>query len=293
MVYLRIINFTGYNTRIMRILNLLLAALLCSLTYAQDLQVMSYNIKYDNTSDSVNNWENRKTFLTSQLNYYDADIIGTQEGLHHQLEDIKAALDRYDYVGIGRDKGNTEGEYSAIFYNTQQVEVLKQGTFWLSPTSDKPSKGWDAALNRICTYALFKDKDTEHSFWVFNTHFDHKGETARLESSKLILQKINEVNTDNKAVVLTGDFNLTDQQEGIRIITSQMVDTHKAAGDNAFGPKGTFNGFHFEKPVTDKIDYVFISEGGFKVLKSGILSDSQDCKYPSDHFPVLVDLDFK
>lgn len=276
----------------MRILNLLLAAFLCSATYAQDLQVMSYNIKYDNTSDSVNNWENRKAFLISQLNYYNADIIGTQEGLHHQLEDIKASLDRYDYVGIGRDKGNTQGEFSAIFYNTQEMEMLKQGTFWLSPTPDAPSKGWDAALNRICTYALFKDKDTDQRFWVFNTHFDHIGEVARLESSKLILQKIKEVNTDNKAVILTGDFNLTDQEKGIQIITDQMIDTHKAAGENAFGPKGTFNGFHFEKPVTDKIDYVFISEGDFKILKSGILSDSQDCKYPSDHFPVLVDLDF-
>lgn len=276
----------------MRILNLLLAAFLCSATYAQDLQVMSYNIKYDNTSDLVNNWENRKAFLISQLNYYDADIIGTQEGLHHQLEDIKASLDRYDYVGIGRDKGNTQGEYSAIFYNTQEVEMLKQGTFWLSPTPDEPSKGWDAALNRICTYALFKDKDTDLRFWVFNTHFDHIGEVARLESSKLILQKIKEVNTDNKAVILTGDFNLTDQEKGIQIITDQMIDTHMAAGENAFGPKGTFNGFHFEKPVTDKIDYVFISEGDFKILKSGILSDSQDCKYPSDHLPVLVDLDF-
>src|SRR5690606_27318016 len=114
-----------------------------------------------------------------------------------------------------------------------------------------------------------------------------------LESSKLILQKINEVNTDNKAVVLTGDCNLTEQPESIRIITSQMVDTHKAAADNAFAPKGTFNGLHYEKPVTNKIYYVFIPEVVFKVLKSGILSDSQDCKYPSDHFPVLVDLDFK
>lgn len=277
----------------MRILSLILTVLLCGVINAQDLQVMSYNIKYDNPSDTANNWENRQEFLISQLNYFDADVIGTQEGLHHQLEDIKSALDRYDYVGIGRDKGNTEGEYSAIFYNTEVLEVLDQGTFWLSPTPDKPSKGWDAALNRICTYALFKDKESGKSFWMFNTHFDHVGDIARLESSKLILEKIKEVNTDNKAVVLTGDFNLTDQEEGIQIITDQMTDTHIAAGENAFGPKGTFNGFHFEKPVKDKIDYVFISEDGFKVLRSGILSDSQNCKYPSDHFPVLVDLNFK
>src|SRR5690606_34434682 len=133
LVYLSRINFTSYNTNIMRILSLILTVLLCGVINAQDLQVMSYNIKYDNPSDTANNWENRQEFLISQLNYFDADVIGTQEGLHHQLEDIKSALDRYDYVGIGRDKGNTEGEYSAIFYNTEVLEVLDQGTFWLSP----------------------------------------------------------------------------------------------------------------------------------------------------------------
>jgi len=277
----------------MKVFNFILMALICGIISAQDLQVMSYNIKYDNPSDTENNWENRKAFLTSQLNYYNADVIGTQEGLHHQLEDIKSTLKRYDYIGIGRDNGDTKGEYSAIFYNKEQLKVLKEGTFWLSPTPDKPSKGWDAALNRICTYALFEDKDSGETFWVFNTHFDHIGDIARLESSKLILQKIKQVNTENKAVILTGDFNLTDQEKGIQEITHHMLDTHVQAGDNAFGPQGSFNGFHFEKPVTEKIDYVFISKDGFKVLRSGILSDSQNCKYPSDHFPVLVDLDFE
>lgn len=276
----------------MKIINFLFLVLICGFVNAQDLKVMSYNIKYDNPSDTANNWENRKEFLISQLHYYAADVFGTQEGLHNQLEDIKSALPRYDYVGVGRDNGNTEGEYSAIFYDTEQVELLEDGTFWLSPTPDKPSKGWDAALNRICTYALFKDKDSNEIFWVFNTHFDHKGDLARLESSKLILHKIKEINTENRGVVLTGDFNLTDDQQGIKVITKHMTDTHLKAGKNAFGPTGTFNGFHFEKPVTKRIDYVFVSKGGFKVLKSGILSDSKNCKYPSDHFPVLVDLDF-
>lgn len=276
----------------MKTLNIILLVFACGLINAQDLKVMSYNIKYDNTSDTVNNWNNRKAFLISQLNYYNADVIGTQEGLHHQLEDIKSALDRYDYVGLGRDNGDTKGEYSAIFYNKENVKVLKNGTFWLSLSPDKPSKGWDAALNRICTYALFKDKDTKETFWVFNTHFDHRGDVARVESSKLILKKISEINKKDLPVVLTGDFNLTAQDQGILEITEQMLDTHVVAGENAFGPKGTFNGFHFEKPVQNKIDYVFISKGGFEVIKSGILSDSQDCKYPSDHFPVLVDLNF-
>ncbi|MEH6703763.1 endonuclease/exonuclease/phosphatase family protein [Galbibacter orientalis] len=265
----------------------------CSLLSAQDLKVMTYNIKYDNPSDTANNWQSRKEFLISQLNFYAPDIFGTQEGLHNQLEDIQRELKNYKYIGIGRDQGDTKGEYSAIFYNTKKYEVENESTFWLSPTPEKPSKGWDAALNRICTYATFKDKKSGKEFLVFNTHFDHVGNVARLESSKLILKKMKELNPKNLPVVLTGDFNLDSTSEGVVAIKKEMLDSHLEAGENAFGPDGTFNGFHFEKPVKNKIDFVFISKNDFSVLKSGILSDSKNLKYPSDHFPVIAYLDFK
>lgn len=265
----------------------------CSLLSAQDLKVMTYNIKYDNPSDTANNWQSRKEFLISQLNFYAPDIFGTQEGLHNQLEDIQRELKNYKYIGIGRDEGNSKGEYSAIFYNSKKYEVENESTFWLSPTPEKPSKGWDAALNRICTYATFKNKKSGKEFLVFNTHFDHVGNVARLESSRLILQKMKELNPKNLPVVLTGDFNLDSTSEGVIAIKKEMLDSHLEAGENAFGPDGTFNGFHFEKPVKNKIDFVFISKNDFSVLKSGILSDSKSLKYPSDHFPVIAYLDFK
>lgn len=257
---------------------------------AQDLRVLTYNIKYDNPYDTVNGWNNRKDFLISQINYNLPDILGTQEGLYNQLEDIKNGLHGYSYFGVGRDNGDNEGEFSAIFYNKTEINLLEERTFWLSQTPEIPSKGWDAAIKRICTYGLVEVKKTEKKILIFNTHFDHIGEKARLESSNLILQKIKEINVDKLPVILMGDFNLEIESEGIQNILKHLNDTHIMA-NKSFGPDGTFNGFHFDKPVTRKIDFIF-SSLEIEVLKSGILSDSNDCKYPSDHFPICVELNF-
>lgn len=257
---------------------------------SQTIDVITYNIRYDNPNDKPNNWDNRKAFLISQLQFYAPDVFGTQEGLVHQLKDIDEGLEDYTYVGIGRDHGDDRGEFSALFYNTKKLKVLKQSTFWLSETPDVPSKGWDAALPRICTYGLFENKTDGSKFMVFNTHFDHVGVTARAESSKLILKKIKALNPDGLPVILTGDFNLESDSSGVQVILGEMTDTHVAMGKNAFGPNGTFNGFEFNKPVERRIDYIFVSPNNIKVLKSAILSDSKDCRYPSDHLPVFARL---
>ncbi|RIV68300.1 endonuclease/exonuclease/phosphatase family protein [Flagellimonas aequoris] len=256
----------------------------------QTIDVITYNIRYDNPNDNPNNWDNRKAFLISQLQFYAPDVFGTQEGLVHQLKDIDQGLEDYTYVGIGRDHGDDRGEFSALFYNTKKLKVLKQSTFWLSETPDVPSKGWDAALPRICTYGLFENKADGSKFMVFNTHFDHVGVTARAESSKLILKKMKELNPDGLPVILTGDFNLESDSSGVQVILGEMTDTHVAVGKNAFGPNGTFNGFEFNKPVERRIDYIFVSPNNVEVLKSAILSDSKDCRYPSDHLPVFARL---
>ncbi|RIV42231.1 endonuclease/exonuclease/phosphatase family protein [Flagellimonas pelagia] len=256
----------------------------------QTIDVITYNIRYDNPNDKPNNWDNRKAFLISQLQFYAPDVFGTQEGLVHQLKDIDEGLEDYTYVGIGRDHGDDRGEFSALFYNTKKLKVLKQSTFWLSETPDVPSKGWDAALPRICTYGLFENKADGSKFMVFNTHFDHVGVTARAESSKLILKKMKELNPDGLPVILTGDFNLESDSSGVQVILGEMTDTHVAMGKNAFGPNGTFNGFEFNKPVERRIDYIFVSPNNVEVLKSAILSDSKDCRYPSDHLPVFARL---
>ncbi|MBO0321510.1 endonuclease/exonuclease/phosphatase family protein [Muricauda sp. CAU 1633] len=256
----------------------------------QNLDVISYNIRYDNPNDKPNHWDNRKEFLIAQLNFYAPDVFGTQEGLVHQLKAIDDGLNDYTYFGVGRDHGDERGEFTAIFYNTKKFNLLEHYTFWLSTTPEVPSKGWDAALPRICTYGLFEYKESGDKFMVFNTHFDHVGEKAREESSKLILKKIKELNTNGYPVVVTGDFNLESESSGVQVILTEMEDTHIAAGKNAFGPSGTFNGFDFTKPVERRIDYIFVSPNTVEVLKSAILSDSKDCRYPSDHLPVFARL---
>ncbi len=260
---------------------------------SQNLDVISYNIRYDNPNDKPNHWNNRKDFLIAQLNFYAPDIFGAQEGLIHQLKAIDEGLKNYNYFGVGRDHGDDRGEFTAIFYNTKKFNLLKESTFWLSQTPDVPSKGWDAALPRICTYGLFENKEDGSRFLVFNTHFDHVGVQAREESSKLILKKIKELNPSNLPVVLTGDFNLESDSPGVQVILGEMEDAHIAAGKNAFGPSGTFNGFDFNKPVEGRIDYIFISPNSIEVIKSAILSDSKDLRYPSDHFPVFARLRLK
>jgi endonuclease/exonuclease/phosphatase family metal-dependent hydrolase len=258
--------------------------------FGQTFDVLTYNIRYDYPGDSLNNWGNRKEFLISQLNFYQPAIVGTQEGLLHQLKDMEKGLEGYAYFGKGRDDGLEAGEFSAIFYDRERVELLKNNTFWLSETSDTPSKGWDAAIKRVCTYGLFKDIESEKVFWVFNTHFDHVGEQARKESILLILKKIEEINTGNFPVILMGDLNLEPDHPSIQFLAGKMEDTKTLAGEQAFGPEGTFNGFKFSEPVTRRIDYIFCSPEDFKLLKYAVLSDSRDCRYPSDHLPVYVRL---
>ena len=255
------------------------------------MEVMTYNIKYANENDGENSWSFRKEYLRNQLGYYEPDILGVQEALLEQLDYLKSGLKDHDYIGEGRDAG-TKGEYSAIFYNTLKFEVLRKGTFWLSATPGKISKGWDAAFPRICTYAKFKTIDTGKEFWVFNTHFDHIGEKARKKSSRLITSKIQELNTEGLPVILTGDFNLEPETKEIAFLSKKFHDS-KTSSNLTFGPEGTFNGYHFMKPVTQRIDYIFTSKGDFDILKYAVLSDSKNMKYPSDHFPVMVHLKLK
>lgn len=258
---------------------------------AQSMKVMTYNIRLDVAADGENRWDNRKDFLAAQVLFNAPDFLGVQEAQHHQMQYLDNALNGYSHIGVGRDDGATGGEYSAIFYNNSRFRLLTQSTFWLSPTPDKVSIGWDAAYKRVCTYGLFEEVKTHKKLWVFNTHFDHVGNVARTESAKLILQKIKELNKDNFPFVLTGDFNLEDSSESIRLILTQLNDS-KAVANFTFGPSGTFNGFKFHEPVTTRIDYILIPKNNVTVKKYAVLSDSKDCRYPSDHLPVLTELEF-
>ncbi len=256
----------------------------------QNYKIMTYNIRYDNPNDGENQWSKRKDFLSRQIMYYEPDIFGIQEGLHHQVKYLDSILTNYKYVGVGRDDGKEKGEYSAVFYNANKFIVLEQNTFWLSENPDIISVGWDASMERICTYALFKDLETKQDFWIFNTHFDHIGREARIKSSELIVKRINDLNVNNLPVVLMGDFNLMPTSKPIQYLSEILNDSRTNSKSKPFGPIGTFNGFYFTKPVKNRIDYIFVSKNKIEVSKYAVLSDSKNLKYPSDHLPVFIQI---
>jgi len=260
---------------------------------AQVIRIMTYNIRYATVNDGDNQWEQRKDFLSDQISFQAADIFGIQEGLGHQVDYLAEQRASFKFIGVGRDDGVKKGEYCAIFYNMEKFDLLGQNTFWLSTTPEEVSVGWDAAMERICTYGFFMDKASGTMFWVFNTHFDHIGELAREKSAELLVQKIKEVNKDDFPVILMGDFNLNDQSKPIRYLSAKFNDSRDISLNRPFGPFGTFNEFKFHEPVQDRIDYIFCSKENIQVQKYAVLTDSKDSKYPSDHFPVLVEFRFK
>jgi len=200
-------------------------------------------------------------------------------------------LVNYDYVGVGRDDGKEKGEFSAIFYDKNRLQALKSGTFWLSETPEKPSKGWDAAYNRVCSYAVFKDKKSKKEFLALNLHFDHVGNVAKVQSADLILKKIKELNPGNLPIILSGDFNLTEDTEPIKIISKNLNDSFYHSETPHYGPVGTFTAFNINEIPKDRIDYIFVK--GFKVKSHRHINDRREnLLYPSDHFPVLVELKF-
>jgi endonuclease/exonuclease/phosphatase family metal-dependent hydrolase len=261
-------------------------------SYAQTYQIATYNIRFDNPNDIGNLWKDRSPHLINQIIFHKMDIIGTQEGLYNQLEDMKSALN-FPYIGIGRDKGDTAGEFSAIFYNPEKFTVLKHDTFWLSESPNKPSKGWDAALNRVCTWGKFQDK-LGNTFYVFNIHYDHVGQKAREESSKLVIKKIKEINKEKHPIIFMGDFNVTPDNPayGTVLENSDLKDSREISLTPPIGNQGTFNAFNWERLPDGIIDHIFVSPE-IKVLRHGIITDNYGMKYPSDHFPVMIECSFK
>lgn len=270
--------------------NLLTTSLLVySLVVAgQSFKVMTYNIRYDNPSDGVNAWPNRKDKLFNLLKIYDADIIGIQEALSHQVTDITAFFSDYTYVGVGRDDGVERGEYAAIIFKKIRFEVLDQNTFWLSEFPQQPgSKSWDAAITRVATWALLKEKTSGRKFLVVNTHFDHVGKEARRQSAELLKQKITELARDVPAVI-TGDFNFTREEEPYQIMTDGAL---VELIDPAPVPAGTFCSFDVNSIECKAIDYIFLTNE-WRADSYKVIADNNGKYYPSDHLPVMVTLSF-
>lgn len=259
---------------------------------AQNLKIMTYNIRLDIASDGENDWKHRKDFFNSQIQFYEPDIFGIQEAKPNQVLDIATALPQYNYVGIGRD-GIGKGESSNIFYKKDGFKVMECNTFWLSATPDAISMGWDAACNRVCTYALLKNKKTNKLIWVFNTHLDHMGEEARTKGLELILSRIEKLSNNKYPVVLMGDFNSGPETDRILALKKKMNDAKTISKEKPFGPYGTFNNFKYNEVTTLLIDYIFLSKSNaITVNKYAVLSDAKDLKYPSDHFPVFIEINY-
>lgn len=253
------------------------------------LSVMSFNIRYNNPADGINAWGNRRETVVDFLTQIQPDIIGMQEVLYGQLSYLSHSMPGYEWIGVGRDDGKKKGEYVPVFYNKGKLELVREGNFWLSETPEKAgSRSWGAHLPRIVTWGRFMHKDTGQKMFFFNTHFSHVSDSARNESAKLLMKKINLIAGDT-AVILTGDLNFTSKSDGYSLIVSNenktaIVDAMHASENPHFGGESTYNGFGTASG-NRKIDYIFTGRG-LKVKKHGIYKVIKNDIYISDHWPV-------
>lgn len=257
-------------------------------SYAQDLSVCTLNVRWDNKGDGDNQWENRKENIVDFINYYAPDVIGLQEALIHQIQYLDSALVDYSWVGVGRDDGKEAGEFCPVFYRQTKFETMDSGTLWLSESPQTPGLGWDAACSRICTYLSLKSKDDQLTYSIFNTHFDHVGKEARMNSASLIVDQMKSMSS-GRSSILIGDFNDEPHQLPIQHILKEGFADAYDMSPIKFGSEGTFNGFNYDKVPSRRIDYVFVTED-VSVNKYRVLSDLIGGRYLSDHFPVLVTL---
>jgi len=264
--------------------------------YAQEVKYATFNIRYaDGDRHTQHDWKLRRDSLANFILKQNISICGMQEVLEDQLKDLRELLPKYDYVGVGRDDGKKKGEFSPIFYLKEEWKALKSGTFWLSPTPHIiGSKGWDAALPRIATWALLENNKNGKKIMAINTHFDHVGQVARVESGRLILKKTQEL-AENIPLILTGDFNVGEDSDVYYSITHNeqfpIIDTFHSGAPHQ-GIKYTWHNFaKIKVNQCSKIDFIFVSPT-IKVKNTFIPAESrkQDAFLMSDHNPVIATL---
>jgi endonuclease/exonuclease/phosphatase family metal-dependent hydrolase len=258
-----------------------------AVTVEERLKVCSFNIRFDNPNDGFNNWENRRRNVVIFLGVEQPDIIGFQEVLLNQLEYLELRLPNYQRVGVGRDDGINQGEFAPIMFLGERFALLDSGNFWLSETPDVPSVGWDALINRICTFAVLNDTQGRNKVYFYNTHLSHVGAEARVQSMELIVEHIASNSSPGDKIILTGDLNVEPNS------SAYLVAIHSGLSDSfdsniRLGPIGTYNGFSLTGRNDRRIDYIFFS--GYvseSYVSNSIVIDNQ---YLSDHFPVIAEL---
>ena len=254
---------------------------------SSELKVMSYNIRQSSIDDGDNSWKYRRSATLNMLEDQRPDVFGVQEALECQVEYINKNCRAYDCVGVGRDDGKKEGEFMSIFWNKKTVKILKWGTFWLSKTPDKPSKGWDAVCYRTATWALMKDRKTGQKFYFVNTHLDHKGVEARRNGLNLIVERIAKINPKGFPMVLIGDFNMKPSVRELEELDSKMKSARVIALKTDY--HNTFNGWG-RAPKDMIIDYIYIS--GFESCSEfhTVTEEYAQTTYISDHYPIVARL---
>ncbi len=269
--------------------------LACMTTNAQEeIRVMTFNIRLDHAGDGQHNWRFRKEAAAELLSLENVDIVGTQEVLKNQLNDFLSGAPAFASIGVGRFDGDTLGEYSAILYRKARFEVLHSGNFWLSETPDVAgSKGWDAACERIVTWAVMKDLVSNKTFVFMNTHFDHIGHVARKNSAIMLVEKAKQIAGD-LPLILTGDFNGNHESDPIQVILKSgwLHDSGQLTAKKA-GPKWSFHDFG-RLPIAERelIDFIFVTDGIQVNSYKNIFKEIGKTFY-SDHNPILVELVLK
>ena len=251
-----------------------------------DCKLMTYNIRLDAKSDGEDNWEHRKNAVVTYLDSEKPDIFGIQEGLPNQISFIDQSLQKYSFLGDGRE-GVGKGEYSAIFFDSTKWKVFDSGMFWLSDTPDAVSIGWDAACHRVCTWGIFGNEENAN-FAVFNTHFDHLGAEARENSARLVIDRILEI-AEDLPVVFIGDLNFRPEGSPYELLISHFTDAGTVF-ESSQQSCGTYNGFKLKGFENIRIDYIFF-KGKIDIKK---YKEDQpmtpEGRQLSDHFPVIAEL---
>ena len=269
------------------------AALLClsSCTTSLELKVMSYNIRMDNSGDGENAWPNRKEATIEMIKDLQPDVFGVQEAFNHQVAYVTEKLPVYQNVGVGREDGVLEGEMMSIFWNTEAIDMIEWGTYWLSETPGVPSMGWDAACYRTATWALMNDKRNGKHFYFVNTHLDHVGVMARKNGLQLVVDRIGAMNPEGYPMVLTGDFNMTPDDAALADLDKQMTSTRTIAAKT--DDHSTYNDWgNPEIPEHYLIDYIYVK--GFKSVPeyATIVKQYAGKPFVSDHYPIISVLEY-